>query len=103
MGKLELIIHNICIVIYVALMSVLSLLTNDRFIYLLWFYIDKDTILFIYIPIIFFVCQVYMKFYGKVYVSYLILILNMTIMMILSYFIFFIITSILLSHDLIAY
>ncbi|NBH75156.1 hypothetical protein BKG91_10790 [Rodentibacter caecimuris] len=103
MGKLELMIQNVYIIIYVSLMSILSLLVNDRFMYLFWLYMDKNTILFIYTPIIFFIYQVYIKFSGKAYVSYLVLMLNMIIMMILSYFIFFIITSILLSYDLIAY
>ncbi|VEH68379.1 Uncharacterised protein [Rodentibacter pneumotropicus] len=53
MGKLELMIQNVYIIIYVSLMSILSLLVNDRFMYLFWLYMDKNTILFIYTPIIF--------------------------------------------------
>ncbi|OOF38387.1 hypothetical protein BKK49_09785 [Rodentibacter rarus] len=103
MGKLELMIHNIYIIIFVSLMSILSLLVNDGFMCLFWLYVDENTILFIYTPIIFFIYQAYIKFSGRAYVSYLILILNMVVMMVLSYFLFFIITSILLSYDLISY
>ena len=101
-GKSELMLHNIYIIVYIIITGLLSLLVNNKFIYLLWFFID-DIALFIYTPLIFFFYQIYMKYNDRVYVSYLTLILNMIIMLIISYFIFLLIVSVLLNYNLIEY
>lgn len=93
MGKSELMLHNIYIIVYVIITGLLSLLVDNKFIYLLWFFIGDDTALFIYTPFIFFFYQIYMKYNDRVYVSYLTLILNMIIMLIISYFIFLLTVS----------
>ena len=102
-GKLELMLHNIYIIVYIIITGLLSLLVDNKFIYLLWFFIDDDIALFIYTPLIFFFYQIYMKYNDRVYVSYLTLILNMIIMLIISYFIFLLIFSALLNYNLIEY
>ena len=101
-GKLELMLHNIYIIVYIIITGLLSLLVDNKFIYLLWFFID-DIALFIYTPLIFFFYQIYMKYNDRAYVSYLTLILNMIIMLIISYFIFLLIVSVLLNYNLIEY
>ena len=98
-GKLELMLHNIYIIVYIIITGLLSLLVDNKFIYLLWFFID-DIALFIYTPLIFFFYQIYMKYNDRAYVSYLTLILNMII---ISYFIFLLIVSVLLNYNLIEY
>lgn len=102
-GKLELMLHNIYIIVYIIITGLLSLLVDNKFIYLLWFFIDDDIALFIYTPFIFFFYQIYMKYNDRAYVSYLTLILNMIIMLIISYFIFLLIVSALLNYNLIEY
>ena len=103
MGKSELMLHNIYIIVYVIITGLLSLLVDNKFMYLLWFFIGDDIALFIYTPFIFFFYQIYMKYNDRVYVSYLTLILNMIIMLIISYFIFLLIVSALLNYNLIEY
>ena len=103
MGKSELMLHNIYIIVYVIITGLLSLLVDNKFIYLLWFFISDDIALFIYTPFIFFFYQIYMKYNDRAYVSYLTLILNMIIMLIISYFIFLLIVSVLLNYNLIEY
>ena len=100
MGKSELMLHNIYIIVYVIITGLLSLLVDNKFMYLLWFFIGDDIALFIYTPFIFFFYQIYMKYNDRVYVSYLTLILNMII---ISYFIFLLIVSALLNYNLIEY
>lgn len=102
-GKSELMLHNIYIIVYIIITGLLSLLVDNKFIYLLWFFISDDIALFIYTPFIFFFYQIYMKYNDRAYVSYLTLILNMIIMLIISYFIFLLIVSVLLNYNLIEY
>lgn len=100
MGKLELIIHNIYIMVYIIIVGLLSILVSDKFLYLLWFFVGKDVALFIYIPFIFLFYQIYIKYTNRVYISYFTLILNAIIMLIVSYFI---IVSALLNYNFINY
>ena len=47
-GKSELMLHNIYIIVYIIITGLLSLLVDNKFIYLLWFFIGDDIALFIY-------------------------------------------------------
>lgn len=89
--KNSLLIHNLVTLLYVILFSLLSFLVSDNFMYFLWIKTNDNLSLFIYIPFILFLFQLYLnhKKIGFTYYTKLYLFINTLIMTILSCIIFY--------------
>ena len=89
--KNNLSIHNLIILLYVISFSLLSFLVSDKFMYFLWVVTSDNLSLFIYIPLILLLIQLYFKHNKIGFTSYtkIYLLINAIIMLILSFFVFY--------------
>ena len=89
--KNNLSIHNLIILLYVISFSLLSFIVSDKFMYFLWIVTSDNLSLFIYIPLILLLIQLYFKHNNIVFTSYTktYLLINAIIMLILSFFVFY--------------
>ena len=89
--KNNLFIYNLIILLYVVSFSLLSFLVSDNFMYFLWIITGDNLSLFIYIPSVLFLIQLYLKHKKISFTSYtkLYLLINTIIMSILSFVIFY--------------